>query len=71
MRFFKRKCFTYWRFKEKATAAHRAGLNHIIAPHENMKDLEEIPEKVRKELKITFVKEVDEAIKLSLDLNIN
>ena len=56
--------------REKATAAHRAGLEHIIAPHENMKDLEEIPEKVRKELKITFVKEVDEAIKLSLDLDI-
>ena len=57
--------------REKATAAHRAGLNHIIAPFENMKDLEEIPEKVRSELKITFVKEVDEAIKLSLDLDIN
>jgi len=57
--------------REKSTAAHRAGLNHIIAPYENMKDLEEIPEKVRSELKITFVKEVDEAIKLSLDLKIN
>ena len=57
--------------REKSTAAHRAGLNHIIAPYENMKDLEEIPEKVKSELKITFVKEVDEAIKLSLDLDIN
>ena len=57
--------------REKATAAHRAGLNHIIAPYENEKDLEEIPEKVKSELKITFVKEVDEAIKLSLNLDIN
>ena len=57
--------------REKSTAAHRAGLNHIIAPYENMKDLEEIPEKVKSELKITFVKEVDEAIKLSLGLDIN
>ena len=57
--------------REKSTAAHRAGLNHIIAPYENMKDLEEIPKKVKSELKITFVKEVDEAIKLSLDLDIN
>jgi len=57
--------------REKATAAHRAGLNHIIAPYENKKDLEEIPAKVRSELKITFVKEVDEAIKLSLNLDIN
>jgi ATP-dependent Lon protease len=57
--------------REKATAAHRAGLNHIIAPYENKKDLEEIPAKVRSELKITFVKVVDEAIKLSLNLDIN
>ena len=57
--------------REKSTAAHRAGLNHIIAPYENKKDLEDIPEKVKSELKITFVKEVDEAIKLSLDLDIN
>ena len=57
--------------REKATAAHRAGLNHIIAPYENKKDLEEIPDKVRSELKITFVKEVDEAIKLSLNLDLN
>ncbi len=57
--------------REKATAAHRAGLNHIIAPYENEKDLDEIPDKVKKELKITFVKEVDEAIKLSLNLDLN
>jgi ATP-dependent Lon protease len=57
--------------REKATAAHRAGLNHIIAPYENKKDIEEIPAKVRAELKITFVKVVDEAIKLSLNLDIN
>ena len=57
--------------REKATAAHRAGLTHILAPYENKKDLEDIPEKVQSKLKITFVKEVDEAIKLSLDLDIN
>ncbi len=51
--------------KEKATAAHRAGLNHIIAPFNNKRDLEEIPKKVLKDLKITFVKDVNEVIKLS------
>jgi len=54
--------------KEKSTAAHRAGLTHIMAPAQNEKDLEEIPEKVKKDLKITFVKDVEEALKLSLDL---
>jgi len=54
--------------KEKSTAALRAGLKHIIVPHLNEKDLEEIPEKVKKDLKITFVKEVEEVIKLALDI---
>ena len=54
--------------KEKSTAAHRAGLKHIIAPYLNEKDLEEIPAKVKKDLKITFVKEVEDVIKLALDL---
>ncbi|MAZ68613.1 MAG: endopeptidase La [Candidatus Marinimicrobia bacterium] len=53
--------------KEKSTAAHRAGLNHIIAPHLNEKDLEEIPSQVKKDLKITFVKDVEDVIKLALD----
>jgi len=54
--------------KEKSTAAHRSGLNHIIAPFLNKKDLEDIPGKVKKDLKISFVKEVEEVIKLALDL---
>ena len=54
--------------KEKSTAALRAGLKQIIVPHLNEKDLEEIPEKVKKDLKITFVKEVEEVIKLALDI---
>ena len=54
--------------KEKSTAAHRAGLKHIIAPFLNEKDLEEIPAKVKKDLKITFVKEVEDVIKLALDI---
>jgi ATP-dependent Lon protease len=53
--------------KEKSTAAHRAGLKHIIAPSLNEKDLEEIPEQVKKDLKITFVKDVEDVIKLALD----
>ena len=52
--------------KEKSTAAHRAGLKHIIAPFLNEKDLEEIPDQVKKDLKITFVKDVEDVIKLAL-----
>jgi ATP-dependent Lon protease len=52
--------------KEKSTAAHRAGLKHILAPYLNSKDFDEVPDKVKKDLKITFVKEVDDVIKLAL-----
>ena len=54
--------------KEKSTAAHRAGLKHIIAPDDNKKDLEEIPSQVQKDLKITFVKDVKDVLKLALDI---
>ena len=54
--------------KEKSTAAHRAGLKQIIVPHLNEKDLEEIPKQVKKDLKITFVKDVEDVIKLALDI---
>ena len=54
--------------KEKSTAAHRSGLKHIIVPFLNKKDLEDIPDKVKKDLKISFVKEVEEVIKLALGI---
>jgi len=55
--------------KEKSTAAHRSGLTHILAPDQNKKDLVDIPKKVLKDLKISFVKDVTEVLKLSLGLD--
>ena len=55
--------------KEKSTAAHRAGLNHILVPALNKKDLDDIPETVLKDLKITFVKDVMDALTLSLEID--
>ena len=54
--------------KEKATAAHRAGLKHIIAPELNRKDLVEIPETVQKDLKITFSKNVEDVLEIALEM---
>ena len=56
--------------KEKSTAAHRAGLNHILVPALNEKDLEDIPEKVLKDLKISFIKDVSYLLKLALGIDI-
>mgnify|MGYP001625055334 FL=1 len=45
--------------KEKALAAHRAGIKNIIIPKENEKDEEEIPSNVREELNFIPAAEVD------------
>ena len=56
--------------KEKSTAAHRAGLKHILAPALNEKDLEDIPKTVLDDLNISFVSDVSEVLKLSLGVEL-
>ncbi len=46
--------------KEKALAANRIGIHDIIIPEENKKDVEDIPENIRKELNFICVNNVDE-----------
>ncbi|MBM7562191.1 endopeptidase La [Fusibacter tunisiensis] len=53
-------------FKEKALAAKRAGIHKILFPYENLKDLEDIPETVRKEIEFVPVKTMDEVLKHAL-----
>jgi len=48
--------------REKATAAHRAGIKRVIAPHQNERDLPEIPRIVRQELEFIWVESMDEVI---------
>lgn len=48
--------------KQKCLAAHQAGLGHVMVPRANHYELEEIPERVRKELEIHLVSTVDEAL---------
>jgi ATP-dependent Lon protease len=52
--------------KEKVLAAHRAGLKMVILPKQNEKDLDDVPEEVRKALKFILVKQVDEVFKAAL-----
>ncbi len=50
--------------REKVVAAHRAGIKHVILPFDNEKNLVDLPEKVRKDLKFDFVKNMDEVVKI-------
>lgn len=52
--------------KEKVLAAHRAGIKVILLPEENRKDLEEVPDTVRKDLEFHFVSRIEEVINLAL-----
>lgn len=53
--------------KEKITAAHRAGLKHVVLPFDNKKDMEDVPAKVKKDLKISFVKQMAQVLDLALE----
>ena len=53
--------------KEKLLAAHRGGVKQVIIPHENEKDLAEIPDNVIADLKIHCVKWMDEVLQVALD----
>jgi ATP-dependent Lon protease len=52
--------------KEKLLAALRAGINTVFIPKENEKDLAEIPDNVKKHLKLVPVSDVDEVIAQAL-----
>jgi ATP-dependent Lon protease len=52
--------------KEKLLAALRAGIKTVLIPHENEKDLADIPENVKKGLNIIPVQAVDEVLKQAL-----
>jgi ATP-dependent Lon protease len=49
--------------RDKMLAAHRAGLKSVILPKENERDLEELPQQVKKELQFIFVDNIDKALK--------
>jgi ATP-dependent Lon protease len=52
--------------KEKVLAAHRIGLDTILLPKDNEKDLRDVPEEIRKEVKIHLVATMDEVLEHAL-----
>jgi ATP-dependent Lon protease len=52
--------------KEKALAAQRAGIKRLIIPRRNERDIDDIPEPLRKKMKFTLVDTVDEVLDAAL-----
>jgi ATP-dependent Lon protease len=52
--------------KEKALAAQRAGINRLIIPRRNERDIDDIPEPLRRKMKFTLVDRVDEVLDAAL-----
>lgn len=52
--------------KEKALAAKRAGIKKVLFPYDNIKDLEDIDEKVKKAMEFVPVKTMDEVLEHAL-----
>lgn len=53
--------------KEKLLAAHRGGIQTVVIPKENEKDLRDIPENIQSELNIVAVDWIDEVLELALE----
>ena len=53
--------------KQKCLAAHHAGIQHVVLPRANERDLDDVPEQIRKRSRIHLVSKVDEALALVLD----
>jgi ATP-dependent Lon protease len=53
--------------KEKLLAAHRAGIFEAILPDENRKDLADLPELLKSQMKLHFVQQMDEVLQIALE----
>lgn len=53
--------------KEKLLAASRGGIKTVLIPYDNIRDLSEIPDEVKKDLDIHPVQWIDEVFKIALE----
>ncbi len=52
--------------REKVLAAHRAGLTRVVLPDRNMRDIDDVPDDVRRQIEFVPVKNIDRLIKVLL-----
>ena len=53
--------------KEKVLAARRAGITTVVLPQRNEKDLEDVPENVRNEMRFAFADTIDQVLAVALE----
>jgi ATP-dependent Lon protease len=53
--------------KEKTVAAHRAGIRTVMLPARNRRDLDDIPESVRRDLRFVWLERVEDAVAVAID----
>ncbi len=53
--------------KEKLLAAHRAGIREAVMPKDNERDFAELPQLIKDEMKLHFVSEMDDVLKIALE----
>ena len=52
--------------REKSLAALRCGIKTIIVPKENRKDVDELPQEVKDNLKIIYMEKVEDAVEVCI-----
>jgi len=52
--------------KEKVLAAHRAGIRSVILPSRNERDVEEVPEELRRQMRFVCVDDAEEVLRHAL-----
>jgi ATP-dependent Lon protease len=57
--------------KEKVLAAARAGIREVILPERNRDDADQLPDEIRKKLKIHFATHVDQVLKIALQTKVH
>lgn len=56
--------------KEKVIAAHRSGIKTVLLPEKNMKDLEDVPEEVKKDVEFKSMKTIEDVLEEALGLKL-
>lgn len=52
--------------KEKLLAAQREGIKHVIIPHENAHQIEELPKSILEEIHLVKAKDIDDVLQIAL-----